>query len=136
PPDDAVRQDHELACRTTAIQILSSTANTKTAQILSLGNQMLQFGGMEHEWRRSPVGWLTGFAPVEFPFVPMDEATELGLGQAVTWIGSVACAANADTVLVTPTGPEVVTPPEGWPVKRIKAGGPAVDRPDILVRTG
>jgi Xaa-Pro aminopeptidase len=134
PVDDVTRQDHELACKTTAIEILSSTPHAKPADILALAGRLLQTVGLEHEWRLAPAGWLTGFAPAEYPFTPTDATTELAPGQAVVWTGNIAGATNADTILITDAGPQVVTPPEGWPVKRIKLAGVPVDRPDVLVR--
>ena len=62
-------------------------------------------------------------------------ARSLKPGHAIVWQGGVGGALNADTVLVTDAGPQIVTAPENWPVKRIEIGGAAVDRPDILVRS-
>jgi Xaa-Pro aminopeptidase len=133
PPDDETRSEHELATRTTAVLITSSNAKTKVEDILAVGGRIMQMGGREHEWRNGPVGWLSGFVPVEWLFVPAD-TTNLEVGQMLVWQGNVGGAFNADTVLITESGPQIVTPPEGWPVKRIKIGGATVDRPDILVR--
>jgi len=130
-----MRRDHEYACRTTAVQIVNSIANAKVADILSLAGRIVQTAGLEHEWRLGPIGCLTGFAAVEMPFVPADATTELETGHAVVWHGGVGSAANADTIIVTDAGPQIATPPEGWPVKRIRLGASTVDRPDILVRS-
>jgi Xaa-Pro dipeptidase len=135
PLDETVRREHEIACRTTTVQIAHSVANAKVADILSLGERILTLNGLEFEWRLAPIGWLTGYAAVEKNFVPTDTEMILNVGQAIVWPGRVASAANADTILITDAGPQVVTPPEGWPVKRIRLGSATVDRPDILVRS-
>ena len=134
PADESMRRDHATACSATAVQILHTTVKAKAADILSMSERVMQANGLEHEWRSAPVGWLTGFAPVELTLTPTDAATELEAGHAIVLCGGVGGAANADTVLVTAAGPQIVTPPEGWPVKRIKLGSVTVDRPDILIR--
>ena len=135
PPDDGTRLEQDIACRATAVLIAKCLSNAKLADAVSAADRLFVSVGHEHEWRLAPVGWLTGFAAVESMFVPTDVTTMLEAGQAVVWQGSVGGATNADTVLVTDAGPQIVTPPTGWPVKRIKVGALSLDRPDILVRS-
>ena len=70
---------------------------------------------------------------VEVGFTPRTEDL-LEPGWAVTWSASVGAAVSGDTYLVTEGGPRPVTPPEAWPVKRIRIQGADCIRPDILVR--
>lgn len=135
-PDDSARQEHDVACRVSAVQITSSTVRTKSAEILKTSGRILQMSGQEHEWRLAPVGWRTGFAPVEMLLVPGEGPDTLDAGQAVVWHAGIGGALSADTVVTAPDGPVLVTPADQWPVRRLKVGGAAIDRPDLLVRTG
>ena len=53
---------------------------------------------------------------------------------AVTWHASVGAAFSSDTFLITEAGPQAITPPEMWPLKRIRVQGADFFRPDLLLR--
>jgi hypothetical protein len=53
---------------------------------------------------------------------------------ALTWSASAGAAVSCDTFLVTDKGPQPITPPESWPVKRIRMQGNECSRADTLVR--
>ena len=53
---------------------------------------------------------------------------------ALVWQPRVRGAAVVDTVLVGENAAEPVTPPDGWPYKRITIAGRGHDVPDVLVR--
>jgi hypothetical protein len=55
-------------------------------------------------------------------------------GWAVTWRASAGGALSCDTFLIGEKGPELLTPPEVWPLKRIRIQGADFLRPDILQR--
>jgi hypothetical protein len=40
-----------------------------------------------------------------------------------------------DTLMIADGAPIAITPPEGWPYKRITVKGQTFDVPDLLVRT-
>jgi hypothetical protein len=80
------------------------------------------------------VGWVTGYAAQENLIVPDDRRLSLDVGTAIVWQGSVGAVCSADTILVTAEGPQLATPPEYWPLKRIRYGDKSVERPDVLVR--
>ena len=47
---------------------------------------------------------------------------------------SVPGAKSEDTVLVTESGAEVLTPSPGWPQIEVEVDGQVMERPDILAR--
>jgi hypothetical protein len=91
--------------------------------------------GTTHEFdgRLAPPGFGTGRFPAEElrragqdePFVA---------GQPLVWQPRVGPAAVVDTVIVTPDGPDCVTPPTDWPYKRVTIAGRPHDIPDVLMR--
>ena len=110
PPEELYRE-FEMAARITGMQMASSTARTKPADILTTSGGILRLAGFEHEWRLCPTGWLTGFIPVETMFAPGAATEPLELGQSIVWQGSIGAAACADTMLVTAAGPQLLTAP-------------------------
>ena len=52
----------------------------------------------------------------------------------MTWNASAGAASSCDTFLITEQGPKIMTPPEAWPLKRIRIQGAEFVRPDVLQR--
>jgi hypothetical protein len=104
------------------------------AQGLEVGRQVIQPLGFEHEWRLAPAGWVTGYTPMDLAFSPNDSPIALQAGWALVWPGQVGAAACTDTMLVAESGPQLVTPAELWPTKRIRVAGVVIERPDVLIR--
>jgi Xaa-Pro aminopeptidase len=134
PPGDTLRPDMDAACRVAAMQFASIKVGEKYQRVISAGSQILEPVGREHEWRRCPVGWLTGYSPIEQPLAPCDPNDAFEVGNAVVVAAVVGAASNSDTALVTPSGAELVTAATDWPLKRARLGEYSIDRPDILIR--
>jgi hypothetical protein len=133
PPEKALAQEQEAACKISATYIASTWPDALPSQILATGRRIYQLTGYEHEWRYSPQGHVTGRSPVELPLSPQTEEL-FHLGYAVTWRASVGAAVSCDTFLITDHGPESITPAETWPQKRIRVQGGEFLRPYILQR--
>jgi Xaa-Pro dipeptidase len=133
-PDEQFRREMETSCRWTGALILSSMAGRTVADVISAGMPLLERGGFEHEWRLAPLGWVTGFMAQENLLLPDDTRQAVGMDWAMVWQGSVGAVSCADTIVVTNDGPQLATPPEYWPLKRIRFGDRSVDRADVLVR--
>lgn len=134
PADEEFRKEMDAACRLTAVEAAGSNVAGNPAQGLEVGRQVIQPLGFEYEWRLAPAGWVTGYTPVDLTFSPDDSSISLQAGWALVWAGQVGASACSDTLLVTESGPQVVTPSELWPTKRIRVGGMVIERPDVLVR--
>jgi hypothetical protein len=135
PPDEEFYYDFEVSCRQAAMQIAGSVPHASPANILSAGIRVLTMNEREHEWRLAPAGWLTGHAPIELSFMPATK-DELEMGWPLVWMANAGAANSADTVLVREQQAELITRMDTWPLKRIRITGRAVERPDILIRSG
>ncbi len=134
PPEDQFRNEMEIACRWSAVLITASSFGAKLAEFVSHGGRYLATAGFEHEWRLALLGWVTGHAPSELALLPSDGQRALEAGWAIVWNASIGGVANTDTMLISPEGPQLLTPTEIWPLKRIRVGALTIDRPDILIR--
>jgi hypothetical protein len=133
PLDPEYRKEHNAVCKVSATYLASSWPDAVPGQILTTGRRVYLVSGFEHDWQLCPQGFVTGRAPVELALLPKTEEL-FQAGWAVTWTASVGAASGCDTVLVTESGPQVVTPTESWPLKRIRVQGAEFLRPDVLQR--
>lgn len=131
--DEPLRQEYDHASRLSAVLVSESLAGRTLAAAIAKGQQLLQPHALEHEWRRAPIGWVTGPAAVELPFTPISSES-LQPGWAIVWSAAVGAGLVADTFLVSESGLECTTAAEAWPLKRFKIGDQFIDRPDILIR--
>jgi hypothetical protein len=132
-PDPEFRKQHDAACKVSATYIASSWPDAVPRQVLGYGKRVYLLTNYEHEWRSCPQGHLTGRQPVELTLTPQTEE----LFQAnwpLTWRARVGPASSCDTFVITEQGPRPVTPPELWPLKRIRVQGAEFFRPDLLLR--
>lgn len=130
----ARRTEFDAAVKVSAVYRASSKPGQTVATAVDLGVQLLRDGPFEHEWRLSQPGFGTGWFPAdELRKAGVDE--RFAEGQPLTWQARVGGAAVVDTVLVSDAGAVPITPPDGWPVRRVVLNGTPFDIPDALVRT-
>jgi Xaa-Pro aminopeptidase len=131
-PED-LKAAQSAVCRVTASYLTSTWPDAVPREVLMAGRRIYLLSGFEHEWLLAPQGHVTGRAAVELLLTP--QTTDLlEPGWAITWSATAGPAVSRDTYLVTEQGPQPVTPPEVWPLKRIRIQGAECIRPDILVR--
>jgi hypothetical protein len=111
----------------------STWPDARPREILAAGRRVFRVGQAEHDWLLSPQGHVTGRVPVELPLA-LNADTLFQPGWVVTWTPTVGAASGCDTFLITEQGPETITPPENWPLLRIRIQGADFFRPDILQR--
>lgn len=133
PPED-LKAEQNAAVRVSASYLSSTWPEAVPREVLLAGRRIYQLSGVEHEWLLAPQGHVTGRAAVETTFTPAGSEL-LQASWAVVWTASAGAALSCDTYLVTDRGPRPMTPPEVWPVKRVRAQGSDCIRPDILIRT-
>ena len=133
PPEESFRLEHEAACKIHATYVASSWPDAGPREILSLGRRVYLITGHEHEWLGCPQGYVTGRAAVELMLTPQTEEL-FQPGWAVTWRAAAGAGASCDTFLITDKGPELMTPTELWPLKRIRIQGADFIRPYLLER--
>jgi hypothetical protein len=135
PPDDAFRAEQDAACRLSGVYRLLSRPNESVGTAAEAGRRVTVDGPYEYEWRQSQPGYGAGWYPAE-ELRRLGQDEKFVADQAVVWQARVGAAAIVDTILVGADGPVPVTPPDGWPFKRVSARGATLDVPDLLVRTG
>lgn len=131
-PDD-LKAEQSAVVRVSACYLASTWSDAVPREVLLAGRRIYLLSQFEHEWLLSPQGHVTGRMPVELLFTPQT-TNLLEPGWAVTWTASAGAALSCDTYLVTEKGPQPITPPEVWPMKRIRIQGAECIRPDVLIR--
>jgi Xaa-Pro aminopeptidase len=133
-PSPDLRREYNAACLVTGGYLAATRPGIGLAEALQAGRDVYRLSGFEHEWLLSPQGHVTGRAPVELLVTPQAEGL-FQLGWSIAWSPSAGAAGSCDTFLVTPRGPECVTPPgEGWPGTRVRILETEFDLPDLLQR--
>ena len=132
-PEPEQRNEQDAVCKIGATYLASTWPDAVPREILAAGRRVYQVSGFEHDWTLCPQGHITGRSVVELPLLPATEEL-FQAGWAVTWRASAGAALGCDTFLVTDKGPEVLTLPEAWPLKRIRIQGADFLRPDVLQR--
>ncbi len=131
-PPDEFRTAFDLALKLAAIYRSYTEPLATVAPVAEATGMILAGTAFEFDVRLSQPGYGTGrFAAEELRRLGQDEP--LAAGQAVVWQPRVGPTACVDTVLVTATGHEPVTPPTEWPFKRVTVRGVTCDIPDLLV---
>jgi Xaa-Pro dipeptidase len=130
---EELRKDHNAVCRVTASYLASTWPDAVPREILLAGRHIYLLSGYEHEWLLAPQGHLTGRLPVELSLTPRCEDL-FQPGQAVVWSVNCGGSAGGDTYHITETGPQLITPADNWPLKRIRIQGAEFVRPDVLQR--
>jgi Xaa-Pro dipeptidase len=134
PPPDELRVAHDLALKLAAIYRSFATPNSNITIAGEAASFVLTGTPFEFESRMSQPGYGAGrFAAEELRRAGVDES--FATGQAIVWQPRIGSAACVDTVLVTPDGPEPITPPTEWPFKRVTVRGVTSDVADLLVKT-
>src|SRR5262249_41182628 len=127
------REEHIAACKVSAKYIASTYPDAMPREILKSGRDIYKITKFEHDWLQCPQGHVCGRAPVELALTPQtEELFQAGCG--ITWRATVGAASSCDTFLVPEHRPDLVTPTETWPLKRIRILGDDFLRPDILQR--
>jgi Xaa-Pro aminopeptidase len=133
PKSPELKKDYDAACRVMAAHTAASRAGIALATALEAGRKTASAAGFEHAWRDLPPGHVTGWQPVERPFLP-DTSMSFEAGWALVWQAGIGEALCTDTALVTDGSPVRATPADIWPVKRIHVHREVLDLPDVLVR--
>lgn len=134
PASDDFRRAQGLAAMVDATYIYFSRPDEPVAEVFRRARRILEKNNRPHEWALDYQGFVTGYAPREFPLRP-DGAWKLHPDMAVCWGPSVGPARSGDTIVVDARGGfEVVTEAQSWPKIEILVKGFPLPRPGILER--
>jgi len=133
PLRDEDRSTYELATKLSAVYRAYLQPEETFGHAGEAGRKLTHGTPYDYEWRYAPIGYGTGRLPAE-ELRRFGQEERLVLHQAVVTQARCRHHLIQDTLLVTPSGGETVTPPTDWPFKRIKLFDRNYDIPDILVR--
>jgi hypothetical protein len=132
-PAGQLREEFDAAVKLAGVYRLASVPGHTVAAAVEAGRGVMAGGPFAEEWRQALPAYGAGwFAAEELRRQGGDEP--FLLGQPVTWQARVGAAAVVDTVVIGEGGGRPVTPPAGWPFKRVLARGQTLEIPDLLVR--
>ncbi|MED3647653.1 M24 family metallopeptidase, partial [Halalkalibacterium halodurans] len=89
--------------------------------------------GYQHEWKNHHQGGLTGYVGRERLLQP-DAQELIQANEVYAWNPSITGTKSEDTILVTESGPEILTLGKEYPLITVTVAGCTYERPDILVR--
>jgi Xaa-Pro aminopeptidase len=128
-PDADLRKRHAAVTAIDATFINATRPGAVAGEIFRAGMAAYAAQGYPDEWTRLQQGGATGYAGRDYHATP-DSPHVVRSHQAFAWNPSIAGTKSEDTLLVTPSGPEVLTLTPDLP--HLQVGG--ISRPGILVR--
>lgn len=131
PP--ALRCGHYAVTRVDAAMIAATTVGARMGDILQRGIDAYAETGFGDEWKLHHQGGPTGYKGRDFRVTPHTDALVLE-NQAMAWNPSVTGTKSEDTIIATPSGPEIISAIDDWPMIDVEVEGAVIARPDILVR--
>src|SRR5260370_22710070 len=99
PPEAAMRQEHNSACKVSATYLASSWPDAVPSEILTAGRRVFLICGLEHEWLVAPQGHVTGRNPAALRTTPSTSEL-LRARPARTAQASAGAASTPDTFIL------------------------------------
>lgn len=131
---EELRASYLIALVTQATGMYFSQANWTIRETWKRVARIYEKFGHADEWEFADQAEVTGYQPCEVRVTPNSDFV-LRAGMAMYWHPSVGPANIGDTMLIGPSGLEVLTPTEQWPMAKVDVKGAPILRPDILQRT-
>ena len=130
PLDADLEVRHRAVTAVDARFILESQAGATLGQVVSRAMEQYAGEGYPDEWKLHHQGGLTGYAGREI-FGTSDAGHRLGHNQVVTWNPTITGTKSEDTVLLTASGPKVLTSTGSWPEIEVELPEGGIRRPAI-----
>jgi Xaa-Pro aminopeptidase len=131
-PED-VRKRFEAVIKVDAAFIGATVPGAIVKAVFAKGLKAYEAVGFGQEWTRHHQGGMAGYNSREFRAGPA--LTEIiRAGQAYAWNPTIAGVKSEDTVIVTETGPEILSSSPLFPVIEVEVDNRVLKRPDILIR--
>jgi antitoxin VapB len=128
---EAIRAKSQAVAGIDAAMIAATRVGATLGDVLTAAAQAYATAGFPDEWRHHHQGGSAGYEPREFFATPVSEEPILA-GQAFAWNPSVSGAKSEDTILLGPSGVEVLTAIPGWPLLEPDGVRGGLQRPAIL----
>ena len=133
PPDSDLVAKHRAVAAVDARLNLESKAGATLSEVIGKGIEQYSKEGFSQEWELHHQGGLTGYAGREI-LATLTSEYRLRHNQVLTWNPSITGTKSEDTVLLTESGPEVLTRTGDWPELETELSVGSFLRPAILVR--
>jgi Xaa-Pro dipeptidase len=132
-PSDDLHRRHEACVQVDACFNLETRPGVSAGAVFSKAVQTYAETGFADEWRLHHQGGATGYQGRAYK-ANASTPHKVRLHQAFAWNPSITGTKSEDTILVTESGPEVLSPARDWPMLTVEYQGQKLARPDILVR--
>jgi Xaa-Pro aminopeptidase len=132
-PDGAAIKLIEMAGQIMASRVAALTPALTPEGLFAAGQRVAEALQHDHDWHESPMGYWTGWLPIEAPLMPNGQQ-HLIRGHAITLSSRIESGSFLDTFLITDSGSDRITRDEEGPVQRFRAGGRIIELPDVLRR--
>lgn len=113
PPE--LRRKHDAVARVDAAFIAATVPSAVVGDIFRQGMAAYAAEGYPEEWRLHHQGGPTGYKGRDFKATP-DSAQRVVENQAFAWNPSITGTKSEDTIIATPSGPEVISTSPAWPM--------------------
>jgi len=128
---DEVRQKMEAVARIDAAFIAATRPSHTLGDVFKRATDEYRAAGFPDEWQLHHQGGPAAYEPREYLGTP-DSQDTVEVGQVYAWNPSITGAKSEDTVLIGPSGNDVMTEIPGWPMLKIEVDGQTWQRPAIL----
>ena len=132
-PSDELQETHHLAALVEATGLYFTQPGWPMSETWKRVARIYEKYGVPDEWRQADQAEITGYRRYEDRLVPEGTRT-FQAGHIVHWHPSVRSAMAGDTILVTDSGFELLTPSSNWPLLGVQVKGTSIELPGILIR--
>ncbi len=129
-PDD-VRRKMVAVASIDAAFIAATRPGRTLSEVFKRATDTYAMTGFANEWYLHHQGGPAGYEPREWVATPNSPET-VEVGQAYAWNPSITGTKSEDTILIGPSGNEVLTGIPDWPMLLVEAEGQNIPRPAIL----
>lgn len=132
PLSAELERKQDAVAKVDATFIYGSRPNVTLGDVFAQAQAAYAATGFADEWQLHHQGGPAAYEPREYLGLPgsPDVVRE---GMALAWNPSITGTKMEDTILVGPTGNEILTAIPGWPTIPVEIGGGVIERPAILV---
>jgi Xaa-Pro dipeptidase len=128
---DELMKKHRAVCQVDLRFVLATKPGRPVKDVYADGIAEYAKAGHPDEWRLHHQGGAIGYKPREYIGTPGCEEI-VHEGQAFAWNPSITGTKVEDTILVTGSGAEVLTPTPDWPMIDVTLDGVTLPRPAVL----
>jgi len=128
-----LKRKHEAVARVDATFIANTRPGARMGDVFLRAMEAYKSTGFRDEWMLHHQGGPTGYKAREFRVTSQTDAV-VAENQAFAWNPSITGTKSEDTIIALPSGSDIISQDDDWPMIEIDIDGVIVKRPDILIR--